>query len=61
MERGGLPFDFDINPRDIDNLLEEAWQKWLRTWRGLQPPVITVTKARIVFTPDGIVAEPIPA
>lgn len=57
MERGALHFDW-INPRDVDALLEEAFeQRWLKFWRSRQPAKITIRTARLEFTPNGIVAH----
>lgn len=56
MERGALHFDW-INPRDIDRLLVEAFERWLRFWQSRQPAKITIRTARLEFTPSGIVAR----
>ncbi len=57
MERGAIHFDW-INPRDVDALLEEAFeQRWLKFWQSRQPAKITIRTARLEFTPSGIVAH----
>ena len=60
MERGAIHFDW-INPRDIDRLLEEAFERWQRFWQSLQPRKIIIRTARLEFTPSGIVTHEIPA
>ena len=61
MERGALHFDW-INPRDVDTLLEEAFeQRWLKFWQSRQPAEISIRTARLEFTPSGIIAREVPA
>lgn len=58
-ERGGLHFDW-INPRDIETMLEAAWQRWVMNWQRNRPH-IDAHRARIDILPDHtVVATEIP-